>query len=184
MKQQRGFTPLEILTGKGKHRGNQKFLTGFTLIELLVVIAIIGVLASVVLVSLNSARAKSRDAKRVGDVRQMQTALELYFNDCNSYPAGLNLVLSGQILVSGTVSGGTCSGGGWAGAGGSTYLQAAPTAPLPVDNASGAACNATNNSYTYSQQSSGSDYLLTFCLGQVTGGLSAGVRTAQSGGIR
>ncbi|QQG46145.1 MAG: prepilin-type N-terminal cleavage/methylation domain-containing protein [Candidatus Niyogibacteria bacterium] len=59
---------------------------GFTLIELLVVIAIIGVLASVVLASLNSARRKSRDARRVADVKQMQLALELYFDTEGEYP--------------------------------------------------------------------------------------------------
>ena len=51
---------------------------GFTLIELLVVIAIIGILSSVVLASLNSARSKARDAQRLSDIRQVQLALELY----------------------------------------------------------------------------------------------------------
>ncbi|MBI5742669.1 MAG: type II secretion system protein [Candidatus Niyogibacteria bacterium] len=62
---------------------------GFTLIELLVVIAIIGILASVVLASLNSARKKSRDARRVADIKQIQLALEMYY-DANSgkYPLG------------------------------------------------------------------------------------------------
>ncbi len=60
---------------------------GFTLIELLVVIAIIGILSSVVLASLNTARQKSRDAKRVADIKQVQVALELYFDDNRAYPA-------------------------------------------------------------------------------------------------
>ncbi len=60
---------------------------GFTLIELLVVIAIIGILSSVVLASLNTARAKARDAKRFSDLRQIKIALELYYDSNNSYPA-------------------------------------------------------------------------------------------------
>src|SRR3989344_3946521 len=65
---------------------NLKF--GFTLIELLVVIAIIGVLASIVLASLNAARKKSRDARRISDVKQIQLGLELYFDGPGSgqYP--------------------------------------------------------------------------------------------------
>ena len=59
---------------------------GFTLIELLVVISIIGLLASVVLVSLNSARKKARLAKRATDLTQIRKALELYYNENNSYP--------------------------------------------------------------------------------------------------
>lgn len=64
---------------------------GFTLIELLVVIAIIGILSSVVLASLNSARKKGRDARRVADVKQIQLALELYYDANASYPAGTDL---------------------------------------------------------------------------------------------
>lgn len=59
---------------------------GFTLIELLVVVAIIGMLASVVLASLTSARAKAKDARRAADLRQIQNALELYATDNGSYP--------------------------------------------------------------------------------------------------
>jgi prepilin-type N-terminal cleavage/methylation domain-containing protein len=62
---------------------NQK---GFTLIELLVVIAIIGLLSSVILASLNSARKKGRDARRLADLKQLQTALELYYSDHTAYP--------------------------------------------------------------------------------------------------
>jgi len=67
---------------------------GFTLIELLVVIAIIGILSSVVLASLNSAREKSRDAKRVSDIKQLQLALELYFDSNSAYPTTLAALAS------------------------------------------------------------------------------------------
>lgn len=61
---------------------------GFTLIELLVVIAIIGILASVVLASLDGARASSRDAVRKSDLRAIATSLELYRNNHGTYPVG------------------------------------------------------------------------------------------------
>jgi prepilin-type N-terminal cleavage/methylation domain-containing protein len=50
---------------------------GFTLIELLVVIAIIGLLSTMAVVSLNSARMKSRDARRLSDVKQLSTMMSL-----------------------------------------------------------------------------------------------------------
>ncbi len=59
---------------------------GFTLIELLVVISIIGVLSGVVLSALNNARAKARDAKRISDLHQIQTAIEFFYDDFGEYP--------------------------------------------------------------------------------------------------
>ncbi len=61
---------------------------GFTLVELLVVIAIIGILASALLVSLNSARISARDARRISHMKQVQTVLELFYNKCGFYPGG------------------------------------------------------------------------------------------------
>ncbi|HOZ56493.1 MAG: Type II secretion system protein G precursor [Parcubacteria group bacterium ADurb.Bin316] len=59
---------------------------GFTLIELLVVITIIGLLSSLAVVSLNSARIKARDALRKADTAQLRIALGLYYMDNNRYP--------------------------------------------------------------------------------------------------
>ena len=59
---------------------------GFTLVELLVVIAIIGLLSTLAVIALGSARSKARDARRISDIKQMQTALELYFADAGEYP--------------------------------------------------------------------------------------------------
>ena len=85
---------------------------GFTLIELLVVIAIIGLLSSIVLVSVYNARAKGRDAKRVSDMSQMSNALELYHNTNQGYPSGTAGVPDDLAPA---------------------FLSQIPVAPLPVD---------------------------------------------------
>ncbi len=156
--------------------------SGFTLIELLVVIAIIGLLASVVLLALNSARAKSRDAKRLADVRQIASALELYFNDNNSYPTGTNSVGTAaqpaNTMVFGSASTVTNPV-----ALTPTYIGLVPSAPAPQDGSCTASA-AGGNTYLYEVNSAGSFYTFSFCLGAVTGGYSAGTRTLTPAGIQ
>lgn len=147
---------------------------GFTLIELLVVIAIIGLLASVVLLALNSARAKSRDAKRLADVRQIASALELYFNDNSAYPTAL----AGGLL-SGTTAPNLAP----------KYIGLYPSAPTPQDGTCPAAGNvlpaSAGNPYFYDGGSStGAAYTLTFCLGAITGGYTAGTHFLTPSGIQ
>lgn len=58
---------------------------GFTLIELLVVVAIIGILSSIVLASLSTARNKGQDASAKGSLSSARAAAELYFDEYNDY---------------------------------------------------------------------------------------------------
>ena len=69
---------------------------GFTLIELLVVLSIIGVLSSVVLATLDSARGKARDARRISDMDQIHTALMLFYETYGWFP--------GTVSGAGTVA--------------------------------------------------------------------------------
>ncbi len=77
----------------------KKSAKGFTLIELLVVIAIIGILSSVVLASLNTARLKSRDTRRIADIKQIQLALALYFDSNAEYPDTLSELATTYIAA-------------------------------------------------------------------------------------
>lgn len=84
---------------------------GFTLIEMLIVIAIIGMLSTLAAITLGSARVKARDARRMSDLKEIQTALELYYTDENIYPAGNNIALgSANYACLNEISGFTTAG--------------------------------------------------------------------------
>lgn len=68
---------------------------GFTLIELLVVISILGILSGVVIASVNTARIKARDAKRMSDIRQIDKAIQMYmFNENKPAPSFTGVVIN------------------------------------------------------------------------------------------
>ena len=111
---------------------------GFTLIELLVVIAIIGTLASVVLASLSSARAKARDSQRVSQMKEVAKALEVYHLSNGEYPthdSGSRLHTSATELVP-------------------DYMASLPLDPVQGDSVNG---------YRYASDG-GEDYTLLFRL--------------------
>jgi type II secretion system protein G len=64
---------------------------GFTLVELLVVIAIIGILVGIIVPRLGTAKSASRDARRVSDLKNIQLALALYYNDNQHYPCRIDI---------------------------------------------------------------------------------------------
>ncbi|MEX2033407.1 MAG: prepilin-type N-terminal cleavage/methylation domain-containing protein [Candidatus Colwellbacteria bacterium] len=75
-------------------------MSGFTLIEMLVVIIIISFLIGIILTGTLGFQASARDTRRIGDLRNSQNFLELYFNTCGHYPGTANCndaVVGGQI---------------------------------------------------------------------------------------
>lgn len=142
---------------------------GFTLIELLVVIAIIGLLSTLSVLALNSARARARDAKRVADVKQIQTALEMYYNDAGDYPTDASMAATLPIFY-----------------GTSVYMRAIPTPPTPVD---GATCPALQPKYTYTKTGSGqggtASYTIQYCLGAAINDIPANtIQYASPAGLK
>ena len=72
---------------------------GFTVVELLVVMAIIGLLSSIILATLNTSRQKARDNSRQTSLRQVQIALDLYYNAYGTYPASMSALVPGFIAA-------------------------------------------------------------------------------------
>lgn len=125
------------------------------------------------------ARAKARDFKRVADIKQIQTALELYFADTGAYPSdspvaadALGTKSAAQICGDGFRDGSrTCDS--------MTYMGLVPEAPEPVDGG----CSRAQNSYQYAPSLDGKNYEITFCLGGQVGNLKPGMHTATWDGI-
>ncbi|MFZ5932786.1 MAG: type II secretion system protein [Patescibacteria group bacterium] len=127
---------------------------GFTLIELLVAISIIAIISTVLLANFNAARERGRDAQRKSDLRNIQTALRVYYNDYGAYPAhgtGANagkIVACGQSTPPGPF---TCEyGSAWT-ADGKTIMSTLPEDPL------------SSQAYAYNQIDL-DNYTLTACL--------------------
>jgi prepilin-type N-terminal cleavage/methylation domain-containing protein len=149
---------------------------GFTLIELLVVVAIMGLLATLAITALNTARARARDARRVADIRQIQAALELYFMDEAAYPT---LVDDDYASFEGKCLGST---GFAASCSGTVYMGEIPANPNPRTDGG---CEDVGYTYT-STQVEGENYLsytINYCLGNDTGGIPAGGRIATPAGL-
>lgn len=125
---------------------NPESSRGFTLIELLIVIAIIGILSTLLMTNFIGIRQRARDAQRKSDVRQMQSALELYRADVGSYPSP-----GGSEKLNST----PCPTPSSFVYSGSTYMQEIPCDPLG---------DTYYNSGSYYYTSTGSLYTIAACL--------------------
>jgi len=128
---------------------------GFTLIELLVVVFIIGMLATLIIVNISEARKSARDAKRVANLKAIQTALEMYNQKNGEYPnrAECTNTTGGTGAWCGTCSsaGGYDTSGpnGWIKDLAPAFIPVLPTDPKPTSNGCG-----------YFYQSNGKDYIV------------------------
>jgi len=145
-------------------------------VELLVVISIIALLSTLAVVALNAARQKSRDSKRVAEMKQLQTAIEL-FNDKN--PA-LGYKPSGCAAIDTAVS--ACTGTGAAGLADFMINIGGLNDPLGTalcTSSSSAVCN-----YAFTTAASVTNYTVTFYLEGTTAGLAAGLHILTPSGIQ
>lgn len=129
------------------------------MIELLVVIAIIGLLSGVVVASLSTARAKARDSERITELKQLETALEMYFDDFGGYPLTGGVWFDSDPL---TVNG-NHNGGNWIPGPAPTYIPVLPRDPRGGAGHSNPPCGAWGSSYLYRSTDVLSYTLLAHC---------------------
>ncbi|HVT01055.1 MAG TPA: type II secretion system protein [Patescibacteria group bacterium] len=125
---------MNVIRRSLRARYKLKANNGFTLIELLVVISIISILAALLMANFVGIRQRGRDAQRKSDLRQIQSALELYRSDNGSYPTTLGSGNCGSTLSQNSV----------------TYMQKIPCDPLSKGN--------------YSYTSDGNTYTIYACI--------------------
>ncbi len=104
------------------------------------------------MVALNSARVKSRDARRLSDIKQIRTALEMYFDNNQTYPTGSSVSLGSGNYACLNINGWQSSS--TANCSSTIYMQKVPTDPK----------NATPALYTYTQNGSGASYTISYIL--------------------
>ncbi|MFH1838327.1 MAG: type II secretion system protein [Candidatus Kuenenbacteria bacterium] len=138
---------------------NNKNKKGFGLIELLVVISIIALLSTIAIISLNSAKEKARDAKRIADAKQIQIALDIYFNDKELYPKTTETIILGN--------------GNYSCLNGNGFVTSCDTEPIYIKSIPSAPIPPQDNKYSYAS-SDGNDYQLSFTLEKVNQNLGAG----------
>ncbi len=139
---------------------------GFTLIELLVVIAIIGLLSTLAVVALTSARTKARDSKRVADMKQVQTAMELYYSENAGYPACTTGLVSACAALA-------------------NYLPGYTTLKDPGGVATACANPATAKcDYAFAAPAGTEGFHVNFWLEGATGDLAAGAHKVTSAGVQ
>jgi uncharacterized protein (TIGR02145 family)/prepilin-type N-terminal cleavage/methylation domain-containing protein len=146
-------------------RRHDHALSGFTLVELIVVIAIIALLVTLSLIALTNARMASRDSKRMADIKQIQTALDLFYDSQDRYPTDAEFQSGSLTYFNGNL-------------GTTTYISI-PTPPAIADGS----CSEAQNAYSYNVSADGSTYTINFCTAKPVDGLPGGKLIAISGGI-
>ncbi|MEI6378828.1 MAG: type II secretion system protein [Candidatus Falkowbacteria bacterium] len=134
--------------------------SAFTILELVLVIAVMVMLTILIVSVTTSLRMANRDNKRVTDIKQIQSGLEMYYRDYGLYPTSLSV---GSPIIGD----------------GRTYLNTIPSNPVP--NNDGTCAN--NANYAYTSDANRTSYHIDFCLGARTADVGPGNNDAVPGDI-